>query len=41
MVIGLKLLVQNADAVPELGVFDVFKTVQCVLVCIEGLVDVF
>ena len=27
MVVGLELLVKDADAVPELGVFDVFKTV--------------
>lgn len=41
MVVGLELLVKDADAVPELGVFDVFKTVKSVLVCIKGLVDVF
>jgi len=41
VIVGLKLLIQDADAVPQLGVFYVFKTVQGVLVSIEGLVDIF
>jgi len=40
MLIGLELLVQNADAVPKLGVLDVFKRVEGVLVRVEGLMNI-
>ena len=39
VVIGLKLFVEYADAVPQLGVFDVFHAVECMLVRIESLMD--
>lgn len=40
MVVGLKLLVQDADSIPELGVFDVLQTVEGSLVGVEGLLEV-
>ena len=41
MVVALELLVQDADAVPKLGVFDVLEGVQGSLVGVEGLLEVF
>ena len=40
MVVRLELLVEYADAVPELRVLDVFQRVECVLVRVEGLLEV-
>ena len=41
MIISFKLLVENGDTVPELWVFDVFKTIKCSLVRVEGLLKIF
>jgi len=41
MVVGFEFFIQDADAIPQLGVFYVFKTVKGMLISIEGLVDIF
>ena len=39
VIVRLKFLVENTDAIPELRVFDIFDAVKCVLVSVECLVD--
>lgn len=41
MIISFKLLIENSDSVPELWVFDVFKTVESSLVRVERLLKIF
>lgn len=41
MVIGLKLLIEDADPVPQLRVFDILKGVECVLICVEAFLQIF
>ena len=41
MIISFKLLIENSDTVPELWVFDVFKTVESSLVRVERLLKIF
>lgn len=40
MVVGLKLLIEDSDSVPELGILDVIQTIQGSLVSIEGLLEI-
>jgi hypothetical protein len=39
-VVGLKLFVEDTDAIPELWVLDIVKTVHSPLVSVEGLLEV-
>lgn len=41
MIKGLKLLIEYADAIPELRIFNVFKGVKSMLISIEALLKVF
>lgn len=40
MVVRLKLLVEDSDSVPELGIFDIVEGVERMLVRVKGLLQI-
>ena len=41
MVVGFELLVKDSDAVPKLGVLDIFERIKSVLISVECAVTLF